>query len=99
MVGILVHDCVLRISCSRIYAIDPAAVAPKPDRGARAQGAVDDRTAGGKSGLVARFTALCERQFAATVDAGLGQAWRRGDVAHGAAFRAGTEQRALRPAQ
>ena len=80
-------------------AIDPATVVAVPGAGAKTEGAVDDRAAVGDAELVARLTVLGVGGLAAHIGAGGGEARLRHDVAHRAAFRAGAEQRALRPAQ
>ena len=83
----------------RIDSIDVTAVAPVPDRDARAQGAVHQRAARGDARFVAGCSTFGVGNLIAAVEAGLGQARLGGDVADRAAFGARAEQGALRSAQ
>ena len=79
--------------------VDPAAIVAVPEACAHAKDVVDDRRAPGNANFVVGRTVLGHRGFRLHHQAAAMHVRLRHDVPDRAAFRAGTEQRALRTAQ
>src|SRR6185437_6529219 len=82
-----------------IDAIDVAAIMSVRGAGAHAEYSVDQRHVDCGTDFLGRIASLGKGEVATCVDVKLGSAGLRRDEADGAAFRAGTEQRALWSAQ